>query len=102
MSWSTFIIASLTVIALGYFVVKFWVELALIWIFLQTIFYLTLFSGVSAVLWVAFVENTTEGWQRTWTFFFIFYATIVGVIVCITLDLFKYGVDFIRDIFKIK
>lgn len=102
MSWITFFIASLSVIALGYFVVKFWVELALIWIFLQTIFYLTLFSGISTVLWLAFVMNTKEGWQQTWIFFFIFYATIVGVIVCITLDLFKYGVDFIREIFKIK
>lgn len=102
MNWLTLFIASLTIVALGFFIAKFWLEIALIFIIIRTIFVLTLISGTSTVLWMAFVTEKTEGWQQTWIFFFILYSTILGIILAVIFDLYKYGVGFVRDIFKIK
>lgn len=102
MSWLTLFIVSLTVVALGYLIARFWLEIAFILIIIRTIFVLTTISGVSTVFWLAFIEGKTDGWQQTWIFFFILYSTILGIILVIIFDLYKYGVGFVRDIFKIK
>lgn len=102
MSWLTLFIACLTVVALGFFIARFWLEIALIFIIIRTILVLTLISGASTVLWLAFVTGKTEGWQQIWMFFFVFYSTILGVILVVIFDLYKYGVGFVRDILKIK
>jgi len=102
MSWLTLFIVCLSVVALGYLVARFWLEIALIFIVIRTIFVLTTISGASTLIWVAFIESKTDGWQQTWIFFFILYSTILGIILVIIFDLYKYGVSFVRDIFKIK
>jgi hypothetical protein len=100
MSWLTFFIATLTVFAVGFFVYKFWVELVLLWVIAKALFYLTAISGMSTVLWLAFIENTTQGWQRTWLFFFFLYATILVVMVCIIFDAFHYGAKYLKEFLK--
>jgi len=102
MSWLTLFIVSLTVVALGYLIARFWLEIAFILITIRTILVLTTISGASTVFWLAFIEGKTDGWQQTWIFFFILYSTILGIILVIIFDLYKYGVGFVRDIFKIK
>lgn len=104
MSLTTFFIATLAVIVIAIFVRIFWVQLLLIWLFLQIVFYISVLSTVSAIGWMVFVEDyrsgPTDGLGLTWIFFFIMYSAMVVVWFFIVFDIYKYFRGHIRELFK--
>lgn len=104
MSLTTFFIATLAVIVIAILVRIFWVELLLIWLFLQIIFYISILSTVSAIGWMVFVEDyrsgPTDGLGLTWIFFFIMYSAMVVVWFFIVFDIYKYFRGHIRELLK--
>lgn len=104
MTLSTFLIATSIVILLAIFIRIFWVQLFLIWLILQVLFWITVFSALSAVGWMVFVEDyrsgPIDGFGLTWLFFFITYSIGFLVTVFISFDIYKYFKGFIRDLFK--
>lgn len=104
MSLTTFFIGLLIVFLVAAFVRAFWLQLLLMWSIAVALFWITIGSFCSAIIWMVFVENYTsgpiDGFWRTLLFFFITYSTIVVVGVLITLDIYTYFKGYIRDIFK--
>lgn len=104
MTLTTFLLATLTVIVIAIFVRMFWVQLLLIWLFLQIIFYISVLTTISAIGWMVFVEDyrsgPTDGLGLTWLFFFILYSTITVVWFFIVFDIYKYFRGHIREILK--
>lgn len=104
MTLSTFLIATLVVIVLAIFIRIFWVQLFIIWLILQVLFWITVFSALSAVTWMVFVEDyrsgPIDGFGLAWLFFFITYSIGFLVTIFISFDIYKYFKGFIQDLFK--
>lgn len=104
MSLLTFFVATLIVIIVAIFIRIFWVQLFILWLFLQIIFYISVLSTISAIGWMVLVEDyrsgPTDGLGLTWLFFFIMYSIIVTVWCFIVLDIYKYFRGHIREILK--
>lgn len=102
MTFLTFLVSLLVVVVLAVFIAKFWLELFIFWQILRFLFYNTLISFVSAILWMVFIANTSQGFKWYFSFFFLTYTIALAVLVVIFTDIINMSISFIRNIFKIK
>lgn len=104
MTLTTFLIAVPIILLLAVLVRAFWVELYIIWIVLQVIFYVVTGSFISAFLWYLFFgdNDKMEGFGLLWLFHGIVWTTVFVLYMFIVFDIYDYAVSFIRNIFKIK
>ena len=100
MTFLTFLVAIIITILVLLFIRLFWKQLAVIGYSIYVIGHLSLWSLISAILWVAFVTQSEEGWGWTWLYFFLTYAGILLVYALIILDIFDMAVAWIKSLLK--
>lgn len=96
------LIAVIATILLAIFVRAFWVEILVVWTILRILYYITGISFVCALLWTFFLEDNMKKFALYWTYFGIAGIIVTTVFYLIVLDVIGFGIQFIRDIFKIK
>lgn len=78
----------------------FWREIVIIGVVLYTLGQLLFWSLISAILWAAFINSSTDGWMLLWLYFFILYCGILIVYFLIVIDIFHLASDLIKSIIK--
>lgn len=78
----------------------FWREIVIIGVVLYTLGQLLFWSLISAILWAAFINSSTDGWMLLWLYFFILYCGILITYILIAVDIFYITQNFIKSFFK--
>ena len=92
MNWLTFSVLALLTILLGLFVVRYWLQLLVIYGILVLITCLLLFPAIITFTWY-FCKGITmgnlsfEGWERVYLYWVVFYIVGFGVYVGVGLDI---------------
>lgn len=96
MSWLTFSILVLLTLLAGFLIVRYWLQIIIIYYVLQIIIALLLFPAIITFVWY-FCKGITvgnlsfEGWEKTYSYWIIFYLIAAGVYVGIAVDVIKKG-----------
>jgi hypothetical protein len=94
-----FIALGITAILL-FLIRAFWKEILIISVVLYTIGQLLLWSLISAILWAAFINSSTDGWMLIWLYFFLLFSGIIIVYFLIAIDIFHLTSNLIKAILK--
>jgi len=94
-----FIALGITAILL-FMIRAFWKEIVIIGVALYALGQLLFWSLISAILWAAFINSSTDGWMLLWLYFFLIYGGIIIVYFLIAIDIFYLAGDLIKSIIK--
>ena len=87
----------LAITAFILFIIRvFWVNILILWYILQFLGY----SFVAAILWAAFISQTSQGWVYTWAWIFLTMCGITLVICGILGDILVSAVGILKGLFK--
>lgn len=101
MSTATFFVVLPITLIILVLIRVFWLELLSIIIALKILFYLSILSFGSAIIWAIGINNDQEGFWTCWLFFSIVYLVATALAFGILRNIFDMGVDLIRYIFKL-
>jgi hypothetical protein len=96
MSFLTFL-TSVIVLAAILFIIR------LLWPVMIVVFYLLnilWWSFVAAVIWAAFVVQTSEGWVYTWMLVFLAFCGVFVVVYLAVLDVFGRFLTMLKGLIK--
>jgi len=94
-----FIALGITAILL-FLIRAFWKEIVIIGVALYTLGQLLFWSLLSAILWAAFINSSTDGWMLLWLYCFLLYSGIIIVYFLIAIDIFHLASNLIKAILK--
>ena len=93
-----FIALGITAILL-FLIRAFWKEIVIIGVALYTLSQLLFWSLLSAILWSAFINSSTDGWMLLWLYFFLLFSGILITYALIAVDIFYIIRNYIRSFF---
>lgn len=93
-----FVTLGITAILL-FLIRAFWKEIVIIGVALYTLGQLLFWSLLSAILWVAFINSSTDGWMLLWLYFFLLFSGILITYALIAVDIFHKIRNFIKSFF---
>lgn len=93
-----FVTLGITAILL-FLIRAFWKEIVIIGVALYTLGQLLFWSLLSAILWAAFINSSTDGWMLLWLYFFLLFSGILITYALIAVDIFHIIRNFIRSFF---
>ena len=93
-------LVTLGITAILLFLIRaFWKEIVIIGVALYTLGQLLFWSLLSAILWAAFINSSTDGWMLLWLYFFLLFSGILITYALIAVDIFHIIRNFIRSFF---
>jgi len=78
----------------------FWKQIVIVASILYVLGHLVFWSFLVAVLWAAFVSQTSQGWPLLWVYFFLLFSGIAIVYAFIVIDAFDVILEWIRLFIK--
>jgi|LakMenE18May11ns_1017448.scaffolds.fasta_scaffold9597833_2 hypothetical protein len=92
MSWTTFFILVICTILTGWLVVRFWLQILIIYYIVQLILILLISSGLTTFSWylmkgIMTGSGNVEGLLQVWTFSLIFFIVVIAVYAAILGDI---------------
>jgi len=78
----------------------FWKQIVIVASILYILGHLIFWSFLVAVLWAAFVSQTSQGWPLLWVYFFLLFSGVAIVYALIVIDAFDLVVDWFRLLIK--
>lgn len=104
----TWLFALITLFILCVITVKYWVELIIVGLILKVLGWGLVFAFATSLLWMTAVDSPMgpKGelleWGWYFSFFYILWCAMWGVGVLVYYQIFDLGINFIRNVFKIK
>ena len=93
---TTFLISAIVLL----FIRIFWKQIVFIGTVLYILGHLIFWSFLVAVLWAAFVSQTSQGWPLLWVYFFLLFSGIAIVYALIVINAFDVVLEWIRLFIK--
>lgn len=100
MAFSTFFFLSIATVILALLIRMFWLEILLVGYLLYVLGYLIFYSLIIAIIWAAFVTESSQGFILLWLYIFLLFAIILTVYVLIVCDVVEIVIEFFKKIFS--
>jgi len=103
MDFLTLAVVLLVITLLSIVIVKYWVLIFFIWQAIQIVFGIIATSWITAMILTffnAFLTEKWEGFNQRWLYSGIFFTAATVIYFLIFFDIIKYGISFIRKVFK--
>ncbi len=98
MGLGSFLLATVITLGVLFLIRMFWVELLIIYTILRILFYITVLSIISTVIWLLIFQDNYEGWGWIFTYCCIAYTGMIVVYIMIVSDIFDMVVDWVKGI----
>lgn len=99
MGLGSFLLATVITLGLLFLIRVFWVDLFIIYTILRILFYISVLSIISTVIWLLIFQDNSEGWGWIFAYCCIAYTGMIVVYGMIASDIFEMVVDWVRGIF---
>jgi uncharacterized metal-binding protein len=99
MGLGSFLLATVITLGVLFLIRVFWVELFIIYTILQILFYISVLSIISTVIWLLIFQDNSAGWGWIFAYCCTAYTGMIVVYGMIASDFFEMVVDWVRGIF---